>query len=141
MPVVNGFVGCPNWGAWYPEPPPYEEIYTSFFNIFAEKWNDILDYFGSNGVKYAFEVHPAQVAYNIETAELALDSIKWRKEFGFNFDPSHLVWQLVDPVLFIKKFGKKILPLPREGRGISGREFTDIGRDIARFSLEVYARI
>ena len=108
VPVVNGFVGCPNWSAWYPEPPPYEEIYAGFFNIFAEKWNGILDYFGSNGVKFAFEVHPAQVAYNIETAELVLDSIKWRTEFGFNFDPSHLVWQLLDPVLFIKKFGKKI---------------------------------
>ena len=108
VPVVNGFIGCPNWGAWYIFPPAYEKIYESFFDVFAERWGEILDHFASNGVKFAHEVHPQELAYNIETAEQALKAINGKKEFGFNFDPSHLVWQLIDPVVFIKKFGDRI---------------------------------
>ena len=29
-------------------------------------------------------------------------------QFGFNFDPSHLFWQRVDPVKFIQKFSDRI---------------------------------
>ena len=108
VPVVVGFTGCPNWGAWYIFPPAYEKIYESFFDVFAERWGEILDHFASNGVKFAHEVHPQELAYNIETAEQALKAINGKKEFGFNFDPSHLVWQLIDPVVFIKKFGDRI---------------------------------
>ena len=108
VPVVNGFIGCPNWGAWYIYPPAYERIYESFFEIFAERWGEILDHFSANGVKFAHEVHPQELAYNIETAEQAIKAINGKKEFGFNFDPSHLVWQLIDPVVFIKKFGDRI---------------------------------
>lgn len=108
VPVVNGFIGCPNWGAWYIFPPANEKIYESFFEVFAERWGEILDYFASNGVKFAHEVHPQELAYNIETAEQAIKAINGKKEFGFNFDPSHLIWQLIDPVIFIKKFGDRI---------------------------------
>ncbi len=31
-----------------------------------------------------------------------------RPEFGFNFDPSHLLWQFVDPVAFIRAFPDRI---------------------------------
>ena len=31
-----------------------------------------------------------------------------RPEFGFNFDPSHLLWQFVDPVQFIRAFPDRI---------------------------------
>jgi sugar phosphate isomerase/epimerase len=108
VPVVNGFIGCPNWGAWYPFPPMNEKIFEHYFRTFAEKWSEILDYFASNGIKFAHELHPQELAYNIETAEEAVKAIGGRKEFGFNFDPSHLVWQLIDPVIFIKKFGDRI---------------------------------
>ena len=90
VPVVNGFIGAPCWGAWYVFPPAYERI------------------FAAHGIKLAHEVHPQEQAYNIETAEKALKAIGWRKEFGFNFDPSHLIWQGIDPVIFIKRFGDRI---------------------------------
>jgi sugar phosphate isomerase/epimerase len=54
------------------------------------------------------EVHPTGIAYNIETAQQALAALDNRPEFGFNFDPSHLVWQLIDPVIFVKTFGPRI---------------------------------
>lgn len=108
VPVVVGLIGAPNWAAWYICPPKYEQIYEEGFKVFAERWNEILDHFGAQGIKFALEVHPHQQAYNIETAEQALKAIKYRKEFGFNFDPSHLLWQGIDPVIFIKKFGDQI---------------------------------
>ncbi|MEM2938951.1 MAG: sugar phosphate isomerase/epimerase [Candidatus Bathyarchaeia archaeon] len=108
VPVVNGFIGAPNWGAWYIFPPAYEKIFERGFEIFAERWGEILDHFAAHGVKFAHEVHPQEQAYNIETAELAIKAINGKKEFGFNFDPSHLLWQGIDPVIFIKKFGNRI---------------------------------
>jgi sugar phosphate isomerase/epimerase len=108
VPVVNGFVGAPNWGSWYIYPPENEKIFERGFEIFAERWNEILDVFAAHGVKFAHEVHPQEQAYNIETAEQMIKSINGRKEFGFNFDPSHFVWQGIDPVIFIKKLGQRI---------------------------------
>lgn len=108
VPVVNGFIGAPNWGAWYNFPPTYEKIFEHGFDLFVERWGPILDFFAAHGVKFAHEVHPQEQAYNIETAEKTIEAIDGRKEFGFNLDPSHFVWQGLDPVIFIKKFGDRI---------------------------------
>ncbi len=108
VPVVNGFTGAPYWGAWYIFPPAYEKIFEKGFQLLGERWNDILDVFSAHGVKFAHEVHPQEQAYNVETAEQAIKALNGRKEFGFNFDPSHLIWQGIDPVVFIKKFGDRI---------------------------------
>ena len=108
VPVVNGFIGAPNWGAWYVYPPQNEKLFEKGFELVSERWNDILDVFAAQDVKFAHEVHPQEQAYNIETCEQTLKAINERKEFGFNFDPSHFIWQGIDPVIFIKKFGKRI---------------------------------
>lgn len=108
VPVVNGFVGSHVWDKWYIFPPKNEELYEKGWELFANRWGEILDAFAKYGVKFALEVHPSEIAYNIETAERAVRELDRRKEFGFNFDPSHLVWQLIDPVTFIKKFGDRI---------------------------------
>ncbi|MCA9189295.1 MAG: TIM barrel protein, partial [Planctomycetales bacterium] len=42
------------------------------------------------------------------TAQMALEALDHREEFGFNFDPSHLHWQGVDPVEFIRAFPNRI---------------------------------
>jgi sugar phosphate isomerase/epimerase len=54
------------------------------------------------------EVHPTEIAFDIHTARMALDALDNREEFGFNFDPSHLIWQGVDPVEFIREFPDRI---------------------------------
>ncbi len=78
------------------------------FQLFAERWNPILDVFDECGVKFALEVHPTEIAFDIYTAERALEALDNREEFGFNFDPSHLIWQGVDPVEFIRAFPDRI---------------------------------
>ena len=37
-----------------------------------------------------------------------MEALGHREEFGFNFDPSHLIWQGVDPVEFIRAFPDRI---------------------------------
>ncbi len=81
---------------------------TDGFELLAERFNPILDVFGECGVKFALEVHPTEIAFDIYTAERALEALDYREEFGFNFDPSHLHWQGVDPVEFIRAFPDRI---------------------------------
>jgi sugar phosphate isomerase/epimerase len=78
------------------------------FQQFADRWNPILDVFRDCGVKFALEVHPTEIAFDLYSAERALEAIGRRPEFGFNFDPSHLHWQGVDPVEFIRRFPDRI---------------------------------
>ena len=108
VPVVVGFVGSPVWDKWYNYPSTNEQAYEQAWELFAERVNPILDEFARCGVRFAQEVHPTEIAYNLETAEHALTVLDNRSEFGFNFDPSHLVWQGIDPVVFIKRLGKRI---------------------------------
>jgi len=106
--VVNGFTGSSIWHLVYFFPPVDPEMVEAGFRDFAERWRPILDTFAENGVKFALEVHPTEIAYDIYTAERALEAIGGHEAFGFNFDPSHLHWQGVDPVKFIRKFGDRI---------------------------------
>ena len=108
VPVVVGFVGSQVWGKWYMFPPDNERLYEQAWELFAERWSKILDVYKKEGVKFALEVHPTEIAYNIETAERALQMLDHREEFGFTLDPSHFVWQLIDPVIFVKKFADRI---------------------------------
>jgi sugar phosphate isomerase/epimerase len=108
VPCVAGFVGTDVWGHWYAHDASMVEIYEEGWELFAERWDPILDVYGAAGVRFALEVHPVQIAYNIETSKRALEALGHRNEFGFNFDPSHLVWQLIDPCLFVWEFGDRI---------------------------------
>lgn len=106
--VVNGFTGSSIWHLLYSFPPVSEQMIADGFGYFAEKWNPILDVFQENGIRFALEVHPTEIAFDTITAARALKSIGNRPEFGFNFDPSHLHWQFVDPAQFIREFADRI---------------------------------
>ncbi len=108
--VVNGFTGSPIWHLIYSFPPVSQKTIDKGFKRFAELWGPILNVFDRCGVKFALEVHPTEIAFDLFTAKRALDALKKRrtKSFGFNFDPSHLLWQGVDPVKFIEEFPDRI---------------------------------
>jgi sugar phosphate isomerase/epimerase len=107
--VVNGFTGSPVWHLLYPFPPTSQDMIDAGFKDFARRWKPILDVFAQEGVKFALECHPAEIAYDIYTAQRALDALKGHKAFGFNFDPSHFVHQMFDPVEFINAFPDRIV--------------------------------
>ena len=106
--VVNGFTGSSIWHLLYSFPPVSPEMIEDGFKLLAERFNPILDVFAECGVKFALEVHPTEIAFDLYTAERAIEALGGREEFGFNFDPSHLIWQGVDPVEFIRAFGDRI---------------------------------
>jgi sugar phosphate isomerase/epimerase len=108
LKVVNGFSGSSIWHLLYSFPPVSPEMIEEGFNYFAEMWNPIFDVFDECGVKFALEVHPTEIAFDIITAQRALKAVNNREAFGFNFDPSHLHWQMVDPVEFINIFSDRI---------------------------------
>jgi sugar phosphate isomerase/epimerase len=106
--VVNGFTGSKIWSLLYSFPPVSDAQIEDGYADFATRWNPILDEFKKAGVRFALEVHPTEIAFDIVSAERTLQAINNRPEFGFNYDPSHLGYQGVDYVRFIQKFGERI---------------------------------
>jgi len=106
--VVNGFTGSKIWHFLYSFPPVSAAQIEDGFADFAKRWNPIFDEFKSCGIKFGLEVHPTEIAFDIASAEMAVAAVKGRPEFGFNYDPSHLGYQGVDYVAFIRKFGNRI---------------------------------
>ncbi len=106
--VVTGFTGSPIWHTLAMFPPVPPEMIESGYREFADRVNPILDAFDEAGVRFALEVHPSEIAYDYWTTQRTLEAIGHREAFGINFDPSHLYWQMVDPVAFIYEFKDRI---------------------------------
>jgi len=106
--VVNGFTGSTIWHLLYSFPPVDSAQIDAGYAEFADRWNPVLDAFQKNRVRFALEVHPTEIAFDIVSAARALKALKNRKEFGFNYDPSHLVYQNVDYIRFIREFRNRI---------------------------------
>jgi sugar phosphate isomerase/epimerase len=106
--TVTGFTGSSVWYKLYFFPPTSQEEVDEGFRDFVERWNPILDVFDEEGIRFAFEVHPTEISYDIYSTQRALEAINRREAFGFNFDPSHLYWQFVDPEKFIDRFADRI---------------------------------
>jgi len=106
--VVNGFTGSSIWHAVYAFPPASREYYERGFQDFARRWLPILDAFDAADVNFALEVHPTEIAFDIASARRALEAVGHHRRFGFNYDPSHLGYQGVDYVKFIREFGGRI---------------------------------
>jgi sugar phosphate isomerase/epimerase len=107
--VLAGFTGSPIWSYVVGYPPASPAMVSAGFREFAKLWNPILDVCKEAGVRFALEVHPGQIAFDLYSAEMALEALNGRPEFGFLFDPSHLHWQGIDPVQFLRRFPDRIL--------------------------------
>ena len=106
--IVNGFTGSRIWPLLYSFPPVDPKAIAAGFQDFADRWTPIMDVFAEAGVRFGLEVHPTEIAFDISSAQRAVAAIKGHKSFGFNFDPSHLGYQGVDYVAFIRTFGDRI---------------------------------
>jgi sugar phosphate isomerase/epimerase len=106
--VVNGFTGSPIWHLVYSFPPCLPGQIADGYKQFARTWKPILDVYADEGVKFALEVHPTEIAFDLASAERALEALNGHPAFGFNYDPSHFGYQGVDYVKFIRRFGDRI---------------------------------
>jgi sugar phosphate isomerase/epimerase len=106
--VVNGFTGSSIWHLLYSFPPNTPGSIEAGFKDFADRWTPILDAYQKLGVKFALEVHPTEIAFDIASARRALAAVNHHPAFGFNYDPSHFAYQGVDYVKFIREFYDRI---------------------------------
>lgn len=106
--VVTGFMGSPVWKYWYSFPQTTEAMVDEAFKEIVKLWTPILDEFDRCGVRFALEVHPTEIAFDYYTAGRLLEEFNNRPALGFNFDPSHLIWQGVTPHVFLRDYIKKV---------------------------------
>jgi len=106
--LVTGLAGSSIWHLCYSFPPVPQEMIDAGYRLLAERFEPILDTFAECGVRFALEPHPSGIAFDLVSAQRTLETLKGREEFGFNFDPSHLFWQGVDPVEFIRALPERI---------------------------------
>jgi sugar phosphate isomerase/epimerase len=106
--VATGFMGSPIWAYWYSFPQTSDKMIDDAFKKIVDLWSPIFDEFDKCDVKFALEVHPTEIAFDYYTAERLLKEFNNRKTLGFNFDPSHLIWQGVTPHIFLRDFAASI---------------------------------
>ncbi len=102
--VVNGFTGSSIWHLLYSFPPIVPGQIDAGYRDFARRWKPILDVFEEEDAYFALEVHPTEIAFDCASADRAIEAINYHPRFGFNYDPSHLGYQGVDYVKFIRDF-------------------------------------
>ena len=106
--VVNGFTGSSIWHSLYAFPPTSQAYWDKGFADFGQRFGPILEAFEQANVNFGLEVHPTEIAFDIATSQRAITAVKGHKRFGFNYDPSHLGYQGVDYVKFIREFAQRI---------------------------------
>jgi sugar phosphate isomerase/epimerase len=134
--VVCGFTGSSIWHLMYSFPAVPASMIEEGYADFARRWIPILDEYQKLGIRFALEVHPTEIAFDIASAERALKAVNYHPAFGFNYDPSHFGYQGVDYIGFIYKFADRIFhvhmkdvgwsPFPTEAGVFGGHvEFGD----------------
>ncbi len=113
--TVITFSGCPgdsegsqrpNW-VTCPWPPDFlKTLEWQWAERVVPYWSDAGAFAKEHGVRVAIELHPGFVAYHTESF--------WRlreaggEAIGVNFDPSHLFWQGMDPLVCVRELGDTI---------------------------------
>lgn len=111
LDTITCFSGCagdcpeskfPNWVtcSW---PDDYLKILEYQWNeVLIPYWKDFTVFAREYGVtKIALELHPGFMVYNSDTLKRLREAVG--PEIGINFDPSHLLWQGMDPVSVIRE--------------------------------------
>lgn len=114
--TVVTFSGCPggskddktpNW-VTCPWPDDFGKILDYQWNeVLIPYWKEAVKFANAHGVKkIALEMHPGFCVYNTTTLLKLRDAVG--DTIGANFDPSHLIWQGIEPAEGIRLLGKAI---------------------------------
>lgn len=106
--VITGFTGSPIWAWWYSYPQTTQKMIDDGYQLIYDLWTPIFDVFDEYGILFALEVHPTEIAYDYYSTEALLKKFEYRPTLGINFDPSHLVWQGVNELTFVRDFADRI---------------------------------
>jgi sugar phosphate isomerase/epimerase len=120
--ALPGFVGSPAhcWSHWFLFPPlpgsleghPIPDVRDVSLELLVERFGPVLDLCKQHGVTFDLECHPSERAMgDLESASdylRAMDKAGYGSVVGFNLDGSHLEWQNVSVVQFIREFAERI---------------------------------
>ena len=119
---VPGFVGSPAhcWSHWFLFPPlptsigghAIPDVREVSLELLAERFGPVFDACKQYGTTYDLECHPSERAMgDLESAGdylKAMDKAGYAAVAGFNLDGSHLEWQNVSVIQFIREFAERI---------------------------------
>jgi sugar phosphate isomerase/epimerase len=106
--LISAATGSPLTSFIFQSPPASSEIIQSNWEKFSQAWKPILDAMRQHGVSLAAEVSPGQAAFDLFSAEAALQSLEGHDAFGFAFNPAPLHWQGIDPATFLRVHSQHI---------------------------------
>lgn len=106
--TITGFTGSPIWAWWYSYPQTTPAMVEKGFQDIYDLWNPILDVFDQYHIRFALEIHPTEIAFDYYSTQRLLEIFDFRNTLGINFDPSHLVWQGVNELTFLRDFKNHI---------------------------------
>ncbi|MDL2272460.1 sugar phosphate isomerase/epimerase, partial [Desulfovibrio sp. OttesenSCG-928-I05] len=137
--VLVGFMGSPIWPYWYSYPPTTQALLDEGYAEIKALWDPLFDAMDKLGIRFALEVHPTDIAFDFYSSHKLLDVFEHRETLGFTMDPSHFVWQGMNPALFVRDFASRIyhvhmkdVSVNKDGRaGVLG-SFLEFG-DTRRF--------
>ncbi|MEX0977747.1 MAG: sugar phosphate isomerase/epimerase [Pirellulales bacterium] len=119
---VSGFVGSPAhcWSHWFLFPPlpgslgghPIPDVFNVSLELLLERFSPVFQACLKYGTTFDLECHPSERAMgDIASAGdnlAAVDAAAVGKAAGFNFDGSHMEWQGVSGIDFIRAYGERI---------------------------------
>jgi len=124
--IVNTFIGR-DW----------KKSVADNWPLFQSVWPDIVHHAEKEGVTLGIENCPMLFSKDEWPggANLAATPATWSAlfeaipspHFGLNFDPSHLIWQHIDPVRCIRDFGKKIVHFHAKDARIDADKIYEVG--------------
>lgn len=110
--TITCFSGCPgdcdtsrfpNWVTCAWPDDNLEILNYQWDKVLIPYWKNFVEIAREYGVtKIALELHPGFCVYNVDTLKRLREAVG--PEIGVNFDPSHLLWQGMDPVAVIRAF-------------------------------------
>ncbi len=106
--VITGFTGSPIWAWWYSYPQTTRQMVDEGYQKIYDQWTPILDVLDQYDIRFALEVHPTEIAFDYYSTERLLDTFHHRPAMGINYDPSHLVWQGINELTFLRDFADRI---------------------------------
>jgi len=119
---VSGFVGSPAhcWSHWFLFPPlpsslgghEIPNVFDVSLELLVERFAPVFQACLKYGTTFDLECHPSERAMGDITSAgdylAAVDKAGFEKAAGFNFDCSHMEWQGVSGVDFIRTHGDRI---------------------------------
>ncbi len=138
---LPGFTGSPAhcWSHWFEFPPlprslggyPIPDVREVSLELLVERFAPFLDVCKRYGVTFDLECHPSERAMgDLESAGdylRAMDKAGYSSVVGFNLDGSHMEWQGVSVIEFIREYGDRIHCAHIKGVWVA-REHTRAGR-------------